>query len=192
LKRRLILGVTGASGATLAYRMAQYLAERDDIETHGIISDAAKLTFTQETGAPFSKLKELFDKLYDSKNIGASIASGSYYHDGMMVLPCSIKTLSAVANCYSSDLISRAADVSLKEGRQLLLAVRETPFHSGHLELMGRASKMGAIIYPPIPAFYAKLDSVEKMVDICLGRMLSRMGIENDLYDAWQGLGSTE
>lgn len=192
MKRRLIIGVTGASGAILAYRMAQYLSKREDVETHGIISDAAKLTFTQETGASFNQLKDLFDEVHDSKNIGASIASGSYHHDGMMILPCSIKTLSAVANCYSSDLISRAADVSLKEGRSLLLAVRETPFHSGHLELMSRVSSMGGIIYPPIPAFYAKLDSVEKMVDVCLGRMLSRLGIENDLYDAWKGLGANE
>ena len=192
MKRKLVIAVTGASGATLAYRMAQYLVKRDDIETHGIISDAAKLTFTQETGAPFAKLKELFDQIHDSKNVGASIASGSYPHDGMIILPCSIKTLSAVANCYSSDLISRAADVCLKEGRPLLLAVRETPFHSGHLELMGKVSNMGGIIFPPIPAFYAKLDSVEKMIDVCLGRMLSRIGIDNDLYTSWQGLGASE
>lgn len=180
--------MTGASGSILAYRLAQYLAKRDDIETHGIISDAAKLTFTQEMGLPFKSLSSCFDVLHDSKNIGATIASGSYQHSGMLILPCSIKTLSAVANCFSSELISRAADVCLKEGRPLLLAIRETPFHLGHLQLMEKAAQMGAIVFPPIPAFYAKLDSVEKMIDVTLGRMLSRLGIENDLYEAWTGL----
>lgn len=191
MKRKLIIGVTGASGSILPYQLMSYLSKRDDIETHGIISNAAKLTFCQETGEPFQKLKEGFDVLHDAKNIGATIASGSYEHSGMIILPCSIKTLSAVANCYSNDLMSRAADVSIKEGRPLLLAVRETPFHVGHLQLMQQAAQMGAIIYPPIPAFYAQLDSVEKMINVSLGRMLARLGIENDLYESWQGLGSS-
>lgn len=192
MKRRLIIGVTGASGSMLALRLIEYLSTRDDIETHGIMSDSAKLTFTQETKQPFSKLKGLLDVVHDAKNIGATIASGSYEHSGMMIVPCSIKTLSGVANCYSTDLMTRAADVCLKEGRPLLLGVRETPFHLGHINLMKQAAEMGAIIFPPIPAFYSNLDSIEKMVDVTLGRMLSRLGIENDLYESWQGLGVNE
>jgi len=192
MKRRLIIGVTGASGSMMALRLIEYLSTRDDIETHGIISDSAKLTFTQETKQSFSKLKGLLDVVHDAKNIGATIASGSYEHSGMMIVPCSIKTLSGVANCYSTDLMTRAADVCLKEGRPLLLGVRETPFHLGHINLMKQAVEMGAIIFPPIPAFYSNLDSIEKMVDVTLGRMLSRLGIENDLYESWQGLGINE
>jgi 4-hydroxy-3-polyprenylbenzoate decarboxylase len=130
--------------------------------------------------------------VYNPRDIGAAIASGSFHTDGMVVIPCSIKTLSAVANCYASDLLSRAADVTLKEGRPLLLVVRETPLHLGHLRLMVQAAEMGAVIFPPVPAFYARLSSIEEMVDNTVGRILARLGIDNELYTRWQGLGGSQ
>jgi 4-hydroxy-3-polyprenylbenzoate decarboxylase len=124
--------------------------------------------------------------VYEHADIGAAIASGSFVTMGMVVIPCSIKTLSAIANAYSADLLARAADVTLKEGRPLVLVVRETPLHRGHLRLMSLAADSGAIIYPPMPAFYTRPQSLEQMVDNLVGRILARMGIPNDLYDEWR------
>jgi 4-hydroxy-3-polyprenylbenzoate decarboxylase len=187
--KRLIIGISGASGAVLGVRLLEVLAQIDTIETHLIISQAARITISDETGRSVKQVEALADVVYNPQDVGAAIASGSFPTDGMLIIPCSIKTLSAVAHCYASDLLARAADVTLKEGRPLLLVVRETPLHLGHLRLMVQAAEMGAIIFPPVPAFYACLSSMEEMVDNTVGRILARLGIDNTLFMQWQRVG---
>jgi 4-hydroxy-3-polyprenylbenzoate decarboxylase len=187
--RRLIVGITGASGAILGIRLLETL-KATPIETHLILSDNARLTIAQETDYPEDRVRSLASFSYDFQDIGASIASGSFDSQGMVIIPCSIKTLSAVANSYTADLITRVADVCLKEGRPLILVVRETPLHAGHLRLMMDASCAGAVIFPPVPAFYIRPHSVDEIINNTVGRVLKRMGIENDLYHEWQGYSS--
>jgi 4-hydroxy-3-polyprenylbenzoate decarboxylase len=160
------------------------------VETHLVLSPAARVTIAQETDWKVSAVEALASVRHDHRDIGASIASGSFATAGMLIAPCSIKTLSAVANCYSGDLVSRAADVCLKEGRPVLLMVRETPLHAGHLRLMQHAAEAGAIIFPPVPAFYARPQTLADMVTHTVGRALARLGLENDAYYRWQGMGS--
>lgn len=182
--QRLVVAISGASGVILGIRLLEVLKSLP-IETHLIISPAARLTIRAETDWEIESVLNLADVSYSPRDIGASIASGSFITRGMMVVPCSIKTLSAIANSYTDDLISRAADVTLKEGRPLLLAVRETPLHRGHLRLMELAARSGAILFPPVPAFYARPRSLEEMVDHLVGRMLARIGIDNEFYLRW-------
>ena len=186
--QRLVVGISGASGAILAVRLLEVLAQMDGIETHLVVSPAARLTIRDETGRSAKDVESLADVVYKPQDVGAAIASGSFPTDGMVIVPCSIKTLSAVAHSFAGDLLARAADVTLKEGRPLLLVVRETPLHLGHLRLMVQAAEIGAIIFPPVPAFYARLSSVEEMVDNTVGRVLARLGIDNELYMRWEGL----
>jgi 4-hydroxy-3-polyprenylbenzoate decarboxylase len=187
--KRLVIGLSGASGAILGVRLLEVLAGTDAVETHLVISPAARITISDETNRSPKDVESLAAVVYKPMDVGAAIASGSFHTDGMVVIPCSIKTLSAVANCYASDLLARAADVTLKEGRPLLLVVRETPLHLGHLRLMVQAAEMGAVIFPPVPAFYAHLSSIDEMVDNTVGRVLARLGIDNQLYARWQGVG---
>lgn len=187
--KRLVVGISGASGAVLGVRLLEVLAQIDTVETHLIISQAARITISHETGRSVKQAEALADVVYNPRDVGAAIASGSFPTDGMVIIPCSIKTLSAVAHCYASDLLSRAADVTLKEGRPLLLVVRETPLHLGHLRLMVQAAEMGAIIFPPVPAFYARPSSMDEMVDNTVGRILARLGIDNALFKQWKGVG---
>jgi 4-hydroxy-3-polyprenylbenzoate decarboxylase len=189
MTKRLVIGISGASGAVLGIRLLEVLAETRAVETHLVISPAARITITDETGRSVKEVEALADVVYSPQDVGAAIASGSFHTDGMVIIPCSIKTLSAVAQCYAGELLSRAADVTLKEGRPLLLVVRETPLHLGHLRLMVQAAEMGAVIFPPVPAFYARLSSIEEMVDNTVGRVLARLGIDNELYMRWQGVG---
>jgi 4-hydroxy-3-polyprenylbenzoate decarboxylase len=186
---RLVIGITGASGVILGIRLLEVLRSTS-IETHLIISPAARVTITQETDWKVSDVLALADMAYNPNDIAAAIASGSYPTRGMVIIPCSIKTLSAVANSYGDDLLSRAADVTLKEGRPLLLVVRETPYHRGHLRLMDLAARAGAVLFPPIPAFYARPKNMEEIVDNLVGRILARLGIENSLYLRWREEGS--
>lgn len=194
--RRLIVALSGASGQIYGIRLLQVLREARQavdhaaqaIETHLVMSEAARITIVQETDFTPKEVEALADVVYRSRDIGAAIASGSFPTLGMVVAPCSIKTLSAIANCYAADLTSRAADVQLKEGRPLILLVRETPLHLGHIRLMARAAEMGAIIMPPVPAFYGRPQTVSDIVDGTVGRVLARLGIENDLFYRWQGL----
>jgi 4-hydroxy-3-polyprenylbenzoate decarboxylase len=186
--QRLVVGISGASGAILAVRLLEVLAQMDKIETHLVVSPAARLTIRDETGRSVKDVEALADVVYKPQDVGAAIASGSFPTGGMVIVPCSIKTLSAVAHSFAGDLLARAADVTLKEGRPLLLVVRETPLHLGHLRLMVQAAEIGAIIFPPVPAFYARLSSVEEMVDNTVGRVLARLGIDNELYMKWEGL----
>jgi 4-hydroxy-3-polyprenylbenzoate decarboxylase len=184
--KRVILAITGASGAILGIHTLELLKEAG-VETHLIISRAAQQTITSETDWSIADVKALASVCYEPQDIGARIASGSFVTEGMLVVPCSIKTLSGIAHSYADDLVVRAADVCLKEGRKLILAVRETPLHLGHLELMQQAAHAGAVVFPPVPAFYGKAQTVEELVEDLAGRILLRMGIENEHYQRWGG-----
>lgn len=186
-QKRLVIGISGASGAVYGIRLLEVLAQRAEVETHLVITRTARLVITQETDHTVAQVEALADHVYAPDDLTASIASGSFATSGMLVAPCSIKSLSAIANSYAADLVSRAADVTLKEGRPLVLVVRETPLHLGHLRLMARAAEIGAVIFPPVPAFYGRPQSVAEIVDTAVGRVLARLGIENALYTRWEG-----
>jgi 4-hydroxy-3-polyprenylbenzoate decarboxylase len=188
-KDKLIVGISGASGVVYGIRLLEVLAERTEIGTHLVVSQTARVVIAQETDRTVAQIEALADYAYDPDDLTAPIASGSFATSGMVIAPCSIKTLSAVANSYAANLMSRAADVTLKEGRPLILVVRETPLHLGHLRLMVRAAEIGAIIFPPVPAFYGHPQTVADLVDGTVGRVLARLGVENDLYTRWEGDG---
>jgi 4-hydroxy-3-polyprenylbenzoate decarboxylase len=189
MTNRLIIGISGASGVIYGIRLLEALAQDSTIETHLVLSGAAKATITQETDWSVKAVEGLADVVHTPGNIGASIASGSFDTLGMIVAPCSIKSLSAIAHSYDADLIARAADVQIKEGRPVLLLVRETPLHIGHIKLMLQAAENGAIIMPPVPAFYGKPQTVDDIVNQTVGRALARIGIQNQLYSEWLGMG---
>lgn len=182
--QRIILAITGASGAIYGLRTLDALTALG-IEVHLVISQVGARLISEETGRAPQEVANKTKHYYQPDNMGAPIASGSFAFDGMLVVPCSIKTLSGIANSYADNLVQRAADVCLKEGRSLLLMVRETPLHVGHLRLMSQAAQAGAIIFPPVPAFYHPPQSVDDLVNTTVGRMLARMGINNDLYQPW-------
>lgn len=184
--KRIILAISGASGAIYGLRALETLTALD-IEVHLVISPLGARVLAEETGKNHADINRLAARSYRPDDLGAPIASGSYPTDGMLILPCSIKTLSGVANSYADNLVQRAADVCLKEGRPLLLAVRETPLHSGHLHLMTRAAQAGAIIFPPIPSFYSQPQSIDDLVNATVGRMLARIGIDNNAFQPWGG-----
>lgn len=184
--RRIVVGISGASGVIYGVRLLSSLRNLG-IEIHLVISSQVEATLHQETDFSVDDVAVLAHYTYAPDNLAAPIASGSFATYGMMIVPCSIKSLSAVANSYNDNLLTRAADVTLKEGRPLLLAVRETPFHVGHLRLMTRAAEIGAIIFPPIPAFYSRPETITELVDQTVGRMLVRMGIGSTLYTPWEG-----
>lgn len=189
MPERLIVAISGASGAIYGIRLLEALAQSDAIETHLIISPAARATIVQETAWSVRQVEALADVVHKPDDIGASIASGSFQTRGMIVAPCSIKMLSAVATSYNADLLARAADVQLKEGRPVLLLLRETPLHIGHLRLCVQAAENGAIIMPPVPAFYNAPQTIDDIVNHTVGRALARIGIQNDLYFEWLGMG---
>lgn len=185
--KRLVVGMSGASGAVYGIRLLEILARRSDVETHLVISQAAGLIISHESDRTVAQIEQLADVAYRLDELTAPIASGSFSTAGMVIAPCSIKTLSAVANSYAADLIRRAADVTLKERRPLVLLVRETPFHLGHLRLMTQAAEIGATIMPPVPAFYGHPQTIDQLVDETLGRVLFHLGVDNDLYTEWAG-----
>jgi 4-hydroxy-3-polyprenylbenzoate decarboxylase len=182
---RLVIGISGASGVIYGVRLLALLANRSDVETHLVVSRGARLIIAHEVEQTIDEIEALADVAYRPDDLAAPIASGSFSADGMVVVPCSIKTLSAVANSYAANLIRRAADVTLKERRPLVLVVRETPLHLGHLRLMARATQIGATILPPIPAFYGLPQTIDDLIDETLGRVLSHVGVENELYTRW-------
>ncbi|MEJ2412473.1 MAG: UbiX family flavin prenyltransferase [Anaerolineales bacterium] len=185
--KKIIIGISGASGAIYGVRALQILQENPEVETHLILSRAAGLTIEIETDWKISEVRDLASVSYSEKQIDAPIASGSFQTAGMLIAPCSIKTLSAVANSYADNLLTRAADVQLKEGRPVVLMVRETPLHPGHIRLMGLAAASGAVIFPPVPAFYSRPQSLDEIVSSSVGRALSRLGIDNSEYPRWVG-----
>lgn len=184
--RRIVVGISGASGSILGVRLIEMLQSLQ-VETHLVITPAAQQTMAVECTTSLAEVQAMANYVYADDDLGAPVASGSFNTLGMVVIPCSIKSLSAIANSYTSNLLVRAADVTLKEGRPLVLVVRETPLHRGHLRLMSLAAEAGAIIFPPMPAFYSQPHSLEAVIDQLLGRVLLRLGIENDFYQAWGG-----
>jgi 4-hydroxy-3-polyprenylbenzoate decarboxylase len=184
--RRIVVGMSGASGAIYGIRMLEILSQAEDIETHLILSPSAGQTIVDETDWNVSRVKELADVVYNNKDIGASLSSGSYRHDGMIVAPCSVKTLSGIVNSYDDNLMTRAADVSLKEKRRVLLLVRETPLHLGHIELMGRAASYGAVVMPPVPAFYHRPQTLDDVINQTVGKALDLFDISHRLFRRWK------
>jgi 4-hydroxy-3-polyprenylbenzoate decarboxylase len=182
---RLIVAITGASGAIYGIRALEALRLVRDVETHLIISAGARTTILHETGWSLDAVKAIADVVHSTGNLGASISSGSYMSQGMLIAPCSIKTLSSIANSYGDNLISRAADVTLKESRRLVLLVRETPIHLSHLRLMTQAAECGAVIMPPVPAFYQLPETLDDVVNQTVGRALDQFGIEHQLVRRW-------
>lgn len=186
--RRLVVAITGATGAVYGVRLLQHLQGNSGVESHLVISDAANLTLHEEVGMQRKEVEALADVVYRNRDVGAAIASGSFQSDGMIVAPCSMKTLAAVALGLSDNLIARAADVVLKERRRLVLMVRETPFNLAHLRNMTSVTEMGGIIFPPVPSFYQHPASIEQMVDHSIARVLDLVGVTHTLAPRWSGM----
>lgn len=182
--RRLVVGISGASGVTYGIRVLQALRPLD-VEAHLVMSKAAEVTLAHEARLKLAEVRELATTWHKAEDIGAAPASGSFRTLGMIVAPCSVRSMSEIASGVTTSLLTRAADVCLKERRRLVLMVRETPLHTGHLRTMLQLSEMGAVVAPPVPAFYARPDSLEAMVDHTVGRMLDLFGIETDLVRRW-------
>ncbi|UYU30908.1 UbiX family flavin prenyltransferase [Siccibacter colletis] len=187
--KRLIVGISGASGAIYGVRLLQVLRDVAGVETHLVMSQAARQTLSLETDYSLRDVQALADVVHDTRDIAASISSGSFKTAGMIILPCSIKTLSGIVHSYTDSLVTRAADVVLKERRPLVLAVRETPLHLGHLRLMTQAAELGAIIMPPVPAFYHRPQSLDDVINQTVNRVLDQFDIAlpADLFTRWQG-----
>ena len=187
--KRLVIGIAGASGVIYAVRLLEVLHDVPNVETHLVLSDAARQTIGYETNFTVEKVMELADVQHSIKNIAASISSGSFKTMGMVVVPCSMKTLSGIAMSFSDNLLLRAADVTLKDRRPLVLLPRETPLHLGHLRLMVQVSEMGAILLPPMPAFYHRPKTVDDIINQTVNRVLDvlKIELEHDLFDRWKG-----
>jgi 4-hydroxy-3-polyprenylbenzoate decarboxylase len=184
------VAITGASGVIFGIRLLEALRDIDEIESHLLISAGARATLAMETDLALADVRALADVVHSESNLAASISSGSFQTRGMIVAPCSIKTLSGIAMSNTSNLIVRAADVTLKERRPLVLLVRETPLHLGHLRLMAQAAEIGAIIMPPVPAFYHRPQNLSDVIDQTVGRALDQLGLDTDLVTRWIGPGA--
>ena len=182
--KRIVVGISGASGVIYGIRLLDCLKETD-YEIHLIISEAGKLNIEFETKYTAEDVAQMADYAYDHKDVAAGPSSGSFLTEGMVVVPCTVKTLSGIANSYTENLLVRAADVSLKEKRKLVLVVRETPLHKGHLALMTRAADMGAHILPPVPSFYHQPKTIQDIVDQTIGKIFDYMGIQHNLFQRW-------
>ena len=188
---RLVVAITGASGSIYGIRLLELLRERDGVETHLVISPAGRRTLVHETDYTAAQVEELADAVYGYRDIGAPLASGSFATLGMVVCPCSIRTMSALALSSSDNLITRAGDVTLKEGRPLVAVLRETPLHLGHLRLAAQLSEIGGVVMPPVPAFYAMPKSIEDLVAHTVGRILDLFGVHSAKLTRWQGMKGT-
>jgi 4-hydroxy-3-polyprenylbenzoate decarboxylase len=182
----LVVAITGATGVIYGVELLRVLKELGQ-PTHLILSEAAGLNLSIETDYSLDEVRSLATAVYSNKDVGAAVASGSFRTRGMIVAPCTVKTLSAIANSFTYNLVVRAADVQLKESRKLVLMVRETPLHKGHLELMARAAGCGATILPPMPAFYHRPQTIMDLIHQTIGKMLDQVGIEHDLFQRWNG-----
>jgi 4-hydroxy-3-polyprenylbenzoate decarboxylase len=185
--KRVVVGLSGASGAIYGIRFLELLRGLPEVESHLVVSDAARRTIVEETDHTPRDVEALAAAHYSNKDIGASLASGSFKTEGMVVVPCSIKTAAAIAHCLADTLIARAADVTLKEGRPLILVVRETPLHLGHLRVLTALAEMGAVILPPMPAFYNRPKQIDDLVTHTLARVLDRLGLPHTLVPEWRG-----
>ena len=182
--KRLVVGISGATGAIYGIRLLEILS-KSDVETHLVISGSAEKTIRMETSWTLAQVKGLAAVTYNMEDVGADISSGSFHTEGMVVIPCSIKSLSAIANSYNENLLIRAADVALKERRKLVLVVRETPLHRGHLSLMLNVADAGGILLPPIPAFYFLPKTMDDLINHTVGRVLDVFGIDHGLFNRW-------
>lgn len=185
--RRVIIAITGASGAIYGIRTLELLKQIADVETHAILTSSAHRTIAHETQHSVEHVRALADHVYHPRDIGAAVSSGSFRTAGMLVAPCSVKTLSGIANSYNDELVVRAADVCLKERRRVVLLLRETPLHAGHIDLMARANANGAIVMPPVPAFYALPQSIDDIVDQTVSRALELLDIAVPGIKRWDG-----
>ncbi len=190
--RRIVVGMSGASGAIYGIRMLEVLNAVDEIEVHLVMSPSAGRTIHDETDWKVSDVEALADVVHNYKDIGASLSSGSYRHEGMVIAPCSVKTLSGIVNSYDDNLLVRAADVALKEKRRVVLMVRETPLHLGHIELMARAAKYGAVVMPPVPAFYIRPKSLDDIINQSVGKALDFFDVSHTLFRRWKETESAE
>lgn len=188
MRKRIIVGLSGSSGAIYGVRLVEVLSTLPDVETHLVVSGGAKATIAHETDRSAEDVMDQADVVYEDNQLGAAIASGTFVTDGMIVAPCSMKSLSSIANSYDSNLITRAADVCLKERRRLVLVVRETPLHAGHLRLMAQATDSGAVILPPVPGFYARPKTIADIVDHTVTKILDQFGLDAALIERWSGL----
>ncbi len=184
MAKRIVVGISGASGVIYGVRLLSLLRETD-YETHLIISEAGKLNMQIETDTTADEVAKMADFVYDHHNVAAALASGSFMTEGMVVIPCTIKSLSGIANSYTENLLVRAADVTLKEKRKLVLVVRETPLHKGHLRLLSLAADMGAHIFPPVPSFYHMPKTIDDIINQTVGKIFDFFGIEHDLFARW-------
>jgi 4-hydroxy-3-polyprenylbenzoate decarboxylase len=182
--KRLVVGISGATGAIYGIRLLEFLS-KSDVETHLLVTDSAEKTIRIETSWSLEQVKALATVTYSMEDVGADISSGSFHCEGMVVIPCSIKSLSAIANSYNDSLLIRAADVALKERRKLVLVVRETPLHRGHLSLMMNVADAGGVILPPIPAFYFLPKTIDDLINHTVGRVLDVFGIDHHLFNRW-------
>jgi 4-hydroxy-3-polyprenylbenzoate decarboxylase len=185
--KRIVVGITGATGSIYGVRLLELLRGIPEVEIHLVISTPGKRTIVEETDYAVHDVEALAHRVYENKDIGGAIASGSFRTAGMIIAPCSIKTASAVAYCRSDTLIARAADVTLKEGRPLILLVRETPLHAGHLRCLLALAEMGAVLLPPMPAFYHRPKQIEDLIVHTLARALDRLGLPHRLVEEWRG-----
>lgn len=185
--KRIVVGITGASGVIYGIRLLEVLKELK-METHLILTEASKETILIETTFRVEDVERLAHEVHDINNLAAPISSGSFRNDGMVIAPCSIRTLSGVAHSYNENLLIRAADVTLKEERRLILVVRETPLHKGHLELMHKVTELGGVILPPIPAFYHSPRTIDDLINHSIGKILDLMAIDHSLYKRWEGI----
>lgn len=183
--RRLIVGMSGATGSIFGIRILQVLAPMPDIETHLVMSKAAKMTLQVETPHSAKEVEEMADVAHDINNVGASIASGSFRTAGMVIAPCSMKSMGGIVLSVGGDLLVRAADVVLKERRKLVLVARETPLHLGHLESMATLTRMGAVVFPPVPAFYHRPKTLDDVIDQTVARILDQFEVETDMFKRW-------
>jgi 4-hydroxy-3-polyprenylbenzoate decarboxylase len=188
MTRRIVVGISGASGAIYGIRLLEVLAEVKDVETHLIVSAGAKATIAYETDRKIDDVLTLADVVHDERDLTATLASGTFLTHAMVVAPCSIRTMSAIANSLNDNLIVRAADVHLKERRKLVLMVRETPLHAGHLRLMHELALTGAVILPPAPGFYQLPKTLDDLVNHSVGKALDQLGVEHTLFKRWSGV----
>ncbi|MEE8517157.1 MAG: UbiX family flavin prenyltransferase [Alphaproteobacteria bacterium] len=184
--RRIIVGISGASGAIYGIRMLEVLQGADDIEVHLILSHSAGQTVADETDWKLADVRAMADVVHNNKDIGASLSSGSFRTAGMIVAPCSVKTLSGIVNSYDDNLLTRAADVCLKEKRRVVLLVRETPLHLGHIELMARAARYGAVVMPPVPAYYHRPKTLDDVINQTVGKALDFFDVPHRLFRRWK------
>ena len=188
-KKRLIIGISGATGAIYGVRMLEILAKIDEIETHLVMTKAGRMTIQVETPYAVKDVEAMADVVHDINNVGASVSSGSFRTEGMVIAPCSMKSMGAIAHSLGADLLVRAADVVLKERKKLVLVVRETPLHLGHLEAMAALTRMGAIIFPPVPAFYHRPKTLDDVINQTVTRILDQFDIDVDLFQRWDDEG---